>query len=314
MRARDLVRMRDIVITAVTFVTALPPSYAAQQGQTPPPAAATASFEELAATCAPDVHATTLKGLVTTESSGNPYAIGVVGASLKRQPRTHAEAVAAARELERKGFNFSMGLGQVNRYNLARYGETYETVFEPCRNLRAGSAILKDCYQRALAKLGDEQQALRAAFSCYYSGNFTRGFQPDAAGQPSYVQKVVANAVDVAQLVPAVKPQAGEGALTVRSAAPAKGRASSPASAGVPSQWVVFAEAPPRAETPAALPMPVGAGSTSSVKVHLVTPGGASAGEASAQAAQAAVPVAAIASPSRASPPDQEAPFVQFVH
>jgi len=198
-------------------------------------------FERLAAQCAPDVHPTTLRGVVSTESSWNPYAIGVVGGRLDRQPRTLAEAVVTARELDRQGFNFSMGLGQVNRYNLAKYGETYETVFEPCRNLKAGSAILKDCYQRARVRIGDEQQALRAAFSCYYSGNFTRGFRPDKAGQPSYVQKVVANATGAAQpilVVPAVQPQGADGAVPVRPAARSAGTAKS---AGTPSQWVTFA-------------------------------------------------------------------------
>ncbi|KLB60193.1 lytic transglycosylase, partial [Xanthomonas euvesicatoria] len=81
-------------------------------------------FEKLAAECAPDVHPSTLKGVVSTESSWNPYAIGVVGGRLDHQPRGLAEAVATARELDRQGFNFSMGLGQVNRYNLAKYGES----------------------------------------------------------------------------------------------------------------------------------------------------------------------------------------------
>jgi len=203
------------------------------------------SFERLAARCAPDVHPTTLKGVVSTESSWNPYAIGVVGGRLDRQPRTLAEAVATARELDRRGFNFSMGLGQVNRYNLPKYSETYETVFEPCRNLKAGSAILKDCYQRARAKMGDEQQALRAAFSCYYSGNFTRGFRQDRAGQPSYVQKVVANATGTARpipVVPAVQPQGADGAVPVRPVARSAGTAKA---ARTPPQWVIFADSSP---------------------------------------------------------------------
>jgi len=206
-------------------------------------------FEKLAAQCAPDVHPATLKGVVSTESSWNPYAIGVVGGRLDRQPRSLAEAVATARELERRGFNFSMGLGQVNRYNLPKYSETYETVFEPCRNLKAGSAILKDCYLRARAQMGDDQQALRAAFSCYYSGNFTRGFRLDKAGQPSYVQKVVANATGTAQpilVVPAVQPQGADGAMSVRPAARSAGTAKS---AGAPSQWVTFADMSPGART-----------------------------------------------------------------
>lgn len=39
-------------------------------------------FSELAAKCAPNVHASTLKALIGNESSFNPYAIGVVGTRL----------------------------------------------------------------------------------------------------------------------------------------------------------------------------------------------------------------------------------------
>jgi type IV secretion system protein VirB1 len=225
------------------------------------------AFETLAAECAPDVHPTTLKGLISTESAWNPYAIGVVSGHLDRQPRSLAEAIATARELERQGFNFSMGLGQINRYNLSRYGETYETVFEPCRNLKAGGAILTDCFRRARALFSDDQQALRAAFSCYYSGNFTRGFRPGKGGQPSYVQKVVANATAQAQpipVVPAVKHENPDGVVTVRPAdrAPAPVRQATTA-----AQWVIFADGQQQGVPPA-----VQAGEQRDVKVQRVTP------------------------------------------
>lgn len=163
-------------------------------------------FNSLAQQCAPNVHPTTLQAVVRTESGFNPYAIGVVGGRLVRQPRDREEAVATAKALEAQGINFSMGLGQVNKTNLARYGLTYETAFDPCENLRAGSAILHDCYQRAAAAMGQGTPALRAAISCYYSGNFTRGETADANGT-SYVQRVVANAQTAAgstNVVPAI--------------------------------------------------------------------------------------------------------------
>lgn len=161
-------------------------------------------FNALAQQCAPDVHPVTLQAVVRTESGFNPYAIGVVGGHLVRQPHSRDEAVATARALEAQGINFSMGLGQVNRTNLARYGLTYETAFDPCANLGAGSAILHDCYQRAVASMGQGAAALRAAISCYYSGNFVRGQQADADGT-SYVQRVAANAKSgAADIVPAI--------------------------------------------------------------------------------------------------------------
>src|SRR3989339_1535530 len=59
-----------------------------------------------------------MQRVVAVESSYNPFAIGVVGGRLARQPRSLDEAVATARMLEAKGRNFSVGLAQVNRHNL----------------------------------------------------------------------------------------------------------------------------------------------------------------------------------------------------
>ena len=172
------------------------------------PAAATAqrvNFNELAKACAPGVHHDTMQAIARVESGFNPYAIGVVKGALKRQPRTHAEAVAAAKMLHAQGRNFSMGLAQINKYNLPKYGLNYETA--------EGGKV--------------SQSALQKAFSCYYSGNFRFGFTRDFTGQPSYVQKVVnsatANSAATTVRVPAVD------ARTPVAAAPGKGKTSRPA-------------------------------------------------------------------------------------
>lgn len=144
----------------------------------------------LLATCAPSIHPRTMTALVRAESGGNPYAIGIVGGRLERQPRHLAEAVATASALERGGWNFSVGLAQVNRHNLAPHGLDYAGAFDACANLRAGAAILQRCYRSARARFTGEQPALQAALSCYYSGGFQRGFVADAAGT-SYVQRVL---------------------------------------------------------------------------------------------------------------------------
>ena len=85
-------------------------------------------FLTLAARCAPRVDAHTLAALVSVESGYNPYAIGVVGARLVRQPASLDEALATVGNLTRLGYNFSLGLGQVNRYNLTRFGETTTSI------------------------------------------------------------------------------------------------------------------------------------------------------------------------------------------
>lgn len=119
--------------------------------------------------------------VVRVESSHNPYAIGVVGGHLVRQPKNLPEALATVRMLESRGFNFSLGVAQVNRYNLSKYGlNSYEKAFEVCPNLQAGSRILAECYGRSGGDWGK-------SFSCYYSGNFVTGYRH------GYVQKIYAS-------------------------------------------------------------------------------------------------------------------------
>ncbi|VUS64741.1 lytic transglycosylase domain-containing protein [Klebsiella spallanzanii] len=146
-------------------------------------------FSELALQCGNEVSAEILHRIVSVESSFNPHAIGVVGGKLVRQPVSKDEAIVTARYLENAGWNFSMGLAQINRYNLTRYGLSYDSVFEPCANLRAASSIYNECFNRAI-KTSDFLTARLKAFSCYYSGNFTRGFLPDGRQNTSYVQRI----------------------------------------------------------------------------------------------------------------------------
>ncbi len=136
-----------------------------------------------------------MQHVVHVESSFNPYAIGVVGGHLVRQPQNLPEAVATARMLDSRGYNFSIGLAQVNRYNLGKYGfGTYAEAFQGCRNLQAGARILAQCMARSGNDWGK-------SFSCYYSGNFITGYQQ------GYVQKIFASMRN-ASTVSAVNPLA----------------------------------------------------------------------------------------------------------
>jgi len=131
----------------------------------------------LAAQCAPTVHPKTIELVVRAESSGNPYAIGVVGGRLERQPRTLNEALAATRILDAAGRDYSVGLGQVNKRNWMKYGLATTSAFDGCQNLRAAGAILQECFGRASLQRVHQQRALRDALSCYYSGNFRTGYE-----------------------------------------------------------------------------------------------------------------------------------------
>ena len=106
-------------------------------------------FNVLSHMCAPQVAPATMAALVRTESSFHPYAIGVVHGHLLRQPSNQAEAMATARQLERSGYNYSVGLAQINRSNFERYRLTSDSAFEPCVNLAVGADILARCFEAA---------------------------------------------------------------------------------------------------------------------------------------------------------------------
>ncbi len=143
------------------------------------------NFAAMAELCAPAVAPEVLQRVASVESSFNPFAIGVVGGRLARQPVNRAEAIATADALRAGGWDYSAGLVQVNQRNFGKYGLTPQTAFDPCANLRVGSEILADCYRRAgpsLTRTGD-------ALSCYNAGDFRTGYRL------GYVSRVVGTKV-----------------------------------------------------------------------------------------------------------------------
>lgn len=162
-------------------------------------------FVALAQQCAPQVSPVTMAAIIQTESGFNPFAIGVVHGRLLHQPSSVDEAVATVRALVADGWNFSVGLAQVNRVNWPAYGLNEQNAFDPCSNLAAGAAILHRCFESARrAKTGaevDSQSALRASLSCYAGGNFSKY-------RAGYVQRVIESARLLAPLAsPLVVPQ-----------------------------------------------------------------------------------------------------------
>ncbi|GAL27738.1 hypothetical protein JCM19239_1459 [Vibrio variabilis] len=59
--------------------------------------------------CQTQVDASILKRLIDNESSRNPYAIAVVGATSVNQPNNIDDAIQIATQLEKDGFNYSLG-------------------------------------------------------------------------------------------------------------------------------------------------------------------------------------------------------------
>lgn len=206
----------------------------------------TSAFLALALQCAPSIHPATLTPIVKTESSFNPWAIGVVGRALPRQPQNLDEAVTAVKALVKEGANFSIGLGQINRQHFDVSNP--QAVFDPCTNLRMAAKILEDCYARSVADGSVQQEALHKAISCYYSGNPRRGFKAEAEfGGSSHVQRVVANAETTTVTVPALT-----GAVSVPQAPPQLG---SPPLQPTYESWDVLRQYPRyMPPTPASIP------------------------------------------------------------
>lgn len=174
---------------------------------------ATAVWMNVILACAPQVHPTTIQGIMQTESGGKPFVIGINrgAGKLARQPRSIEEAIAWARWLRDRGVNFDAGLMQINSANWNRLGLSPETVFDPCTNIRAGAKILTDNYTDASKRHGHGQAALLEAFSLYNTGKRTAGFSN------GYVRKVSGNAARAAGIAPPFVP--GPSATPSRSAA-----------------------------------------------------------------------------------------------
>lgn len=135
--------------------------------------------------CAPMVNHQLMLSVISVESSHNPYAIGVVNTHLQRQPQNLAEAKVTAQFLENAGYNYSVGVAQVNRSNFRRFNLNLDNVFDLCTNLSAGGQILAECLSRATAQ-GYQLDATNKALSCYYSG------QLNSQVGTQYANKVIA--------------------------------------------------------------------------------------------------------------------------
>ncbi|MCA8270714.1 lytic transglycosylase domain-containing protein [Burkholderia vietnamiensis] len=160
-------------------------------------AAQAQSLEAIMATCAPNVHPTTMAALVQTESKGNPYSLsdsGLEGLPWSERKKTirslspssaeDAEKIAA--DLIARGHIVDIGLTQVSSRNLARLRLSVREVLDPCTNVRAGGQILSAFYRDALPKYRDSNAALLAALSAYNTGNFSNGLSN------GYVDRVLA--------------------------------------------------------------------------------------------------------------------------
>lgn len=140
--------------------------------------------------CAPDVAPETLNAIVSVESARKPYVVANVTDNTSHYFDEKEKAVAFLNNLERNNKKYSAGIMQIYSDNFRRLNLNNHSVFDPCTNIRAGAVILKQCWDKAISDNPDEQKALRDMASCYYSGNFTRGYKKEKTDGKSYIQRI----------------------------------------------------------------------------------------------------------------------------
>ncbi|CQD48516.1 type IV secretory pathway VirB1 component [Yersinia intermedia] len=153
----------------------------------------TTAFLAAAMQCAASIHPSTALDVARVESGFNPYAIAEIIPKARKTsggnpvishlPASRAEAERIIRRLAVQDRRYSVGLMQITSTNFRHYGVTATNLLDPCTNLSVFERILSDCYRRG--------GSLKRALSCYYSGNFRTGQQPEAAfSGTSYLQRI----------------------------------------------------------------------------------------------------------------------------
>lgn len=143
--------------------------------------------------CAATIPPSTAFDVAKVESSFNPYAVAEIvpkeerapgsAGVISHQPTSKQTAANIIKRIAAKGRRYSVGLMQITSTNFRHYGVTAHDLLDPCTNLSIFERILTDCYQRG--------GTLKRALSCYYSGNFDTGQQPESTfNQTSYIQRI----------------------------------------------------------------------------------------------------------------------------
>jgi type IV secretion system protein VirB1 len=144
---------------------------------------------ELISICAPLVAPVTLAAVVQHESGGNPLAVHDNATGASYRPRSEDEAIALTKSLMAQGHSVDLGLGQINSGNLARLGQSVETIFQPCANLAATQGVLLAAWRQAGG-------SLPGALSIYNTGRV------DSATGARYAASVYAAASPVIAAIP----------------------------------------------------------------------------------------------------------------
>jgi type IV secretion system protein VirB1 len=134
--------------------------------------------------CGPAVAPATTQAIIRVESGGDPFAIGDNNLKKSFSPGSKREAVSLATQLIARGHSVDLGLMQINSQHLGPMGLSLEDAFDPCRNVKVGTTILADFYQRY--RTGDPAGSLMKALSAYNTGQAWKG--------ADYVNRILAAA------------------------------------------------------------------------------------------------------------------------
>ena len=91
-----------------------------------------------------------LKAIAKVESNFNPYAINI---NLEKENRSfylQNKAIASkfVNYLEKHGYNFDIGICQINIKNIKRFGLSPIELLDPCKNIEISARILKELINR----------------------------------------------------------------------------------------------------------------------------------------------------------------------
>lgn len=133
--------------------------------------------------CGPAVEPPTTQAIIKVESGGNPFVIGDNTDRRSYKLKSKEEAIQTAAELLSRGHSIDMGLMQINSIHLKGNKLTLNDVFDPCKNIQAGTNILASFYKRFDGNGDDKVITLYKALSAYNTGSAWRG--------PAYINKIL---------------------------------------------------------------------------------------------------------------------------
>lgn len=126
----------------------------------------------------PAVESAIIKQIMQVESNAQEYVVNVnklESFTLK----TRKEAEETAKKFIEQGYSVDMGLMQFNSKNLNSPSFKHLTIsdlFDPCKNIKAGSDVFSLAYESTSKDLSKEER-IKKALSIYNTGNQELGFQ-----------------------------------------------------------------------------------------------------------------------------------------